>query len=101
MKQLGNYYWKNRGSVLSSSLVGNFIVNKRLVKIIDTSDGGIDVLAYDDEKDEFARKIYYLSMIMYGREDIEKLSEEEFNKKMREQRNKFLQENSNGKSNDG
>jgi hypothetical protein len=31
----------------------------------------------------------FLEMIMYGREDIEKLSEEEFNKKIQEQRSDF------------
>jgi hypothetical protein len=76
-----------------SSLAGNFRVNERLVKIIDMPDGSIDVLAYDDTKDEFYRNLSYLSMILYGREDIEELSEVEFEKQKRTQRDVFEKSN--------
>jgi hypothetical protein len=39
----------------------------------------------------------FLGMIVYGREDIEKFSEEEFNKKIQEQRSDFYGKNRSNK----
>jgi hypothetical protein len=69
-----------------SDLTGNFVVNRRLVKVFGTNEGGLDVQAYDATKDEFYREFSYLSMIMFGREDIQELSEEDFEEKMSKQR---------------
>jgi hypothetical protein len=67
-----------------SSLVGNYIVNELPVKIIDKGDGSISILFYDGHKKEFIRSPQFLSMIMYGREDIKKVTDEELNTYIRE-----------------
>jgi hypothetical protein len=75
---------------MSSSFVGKYIVNEALVKIIDTPESSISVLVYDRSNNKFERNFGFLSMIMYGREDIKKLSEDEFEKAVLEQRKDFL-----------
>jgi uncharacterized protein YbcI len=72
-----------------NSLVGNYKVYRKLVKITEQRDESISILVYDKEIDELVIDPQFLEMIMYGREDIEKLSEEEFNKKIQEQRSDF------------
>jgi hypothetical protein len=74
---------------MENRITGNYRVNEKLVKIIDTPDGEFDILAYDIEKDESICSPRYLSMIMYGREDMEKLSDEDLEKGIKMKQVKF------------
>jgi hypothetical protein len=59
------------------SQVDNYIVNERPVQVIRFPNGEIDVLAYDFDEKKFVRKMFYLSMITYGREEIKQVTEQE------------------------
>jgi hypothetical protein len=61
-----------------SRFAGNYIVNLAAVKVIDIpEEKSFDVLVYNDETGEFERNFGFLNLIMYGREDIQKVTEEE------------------------
>lgn len=59
-------------------LIGNYVVNERLVKIINTAEGGIDILAFDEQTQAFVHNPRYLSIIMRGRDEIRRVSDVEF-----------------------
>lgn len=61
-----------------SSLVGNYVVNERFVKIINTAECGIDILAFDEQTHTFVRNPRYLSIIMRGWDEIRQVCDEEF-----------------------
>jgi hypothetical protein len=59
---------------------GNYIVNLLPVKIINDEDGkSFDVLAYNFDKREFERNFDMYDIILWGRDDIKKVSEIELN----------------------
>ena len=56
-----------------------YTVNDRPVKVISTSDGGLDVLVMNWQTGEFERNIDYLPYGSDAWKDIDKFSEEQFN----------------------
>lgn len=74
---LGRRCGNGQGGNLSS-LAGNYVVNERLVKIVDTAEGGIDILAFDEQRHAFVRNPRYLSIIMRGQDEIRRVSDDEF-----------------------
>jgi hypothetical protein len=65
-----------------------FVVGSRPVKFVATQDGGMAILKYDWQTGEFVYGMEYLSKV-YGRGDIDELSEKEFDEyveKLRKER---------------
>jgi len=61
------------------------IVGDRPVKAVETKEGGMDVLAFDWKTGEFVREMDYLDTIcMPGSKDVDFVSEDEFNNRVRE-----------------
>ena len=54
------------------------IMGARPVKLVETEDGGMDVLAYQWDTGKFARDMSYLTRAVVGEEDMEVVSEDEF-----------------------
>ncbi|CAN1209966.1 hypothetical protein TUMEXPCC7403_07050 [Tumidithrix helvetica PCC 7403] len=55
-----------------------FIVGRRPVKLIKPEAGGMDVLAYNWETGEFEREMDYLTTVLMGEGDVDRVSEQEF-----------------------
>jgi hypothetical protein len=64
---------------IMTSLLGNYIVNEIPVIIKPNDEGTFTVLAYNFTKNEFERNFNFYSIILWGREEIKKVSEEELN----------------------
>jgi hypothetical protein len=62
-----------------SELTGNYIVNNIPVIIKPNDESTFTVLAYNFTKNEFERNFNFYSIILWGREEIKKVSEEELN----------------------
>jgi hypothetical protein len=54
------------------------LVNDRPVKVIETEDGGLDVLVLNLQTGEFQRNLDYLDAYLEGGRDVEVLTEQEF-----------------------
>jgi len=54
------------------------IVGARPVKAIETEDGGMDILAYDWSTGEFVRHMEYLTRVCLPNEEVEVVSQQEF-----------------------
>ncbi|MBI3181000.1 MAG: hypothetical protein HYZ28_02520 [Myxococcales bacterium] len=61
-----------------------FIVGDRPVKAVLTADGGMDVLAFDWGSGEMVREMGYLTRIMTSDPEVDEVSREEFDEKVRE-----------------
>ena len=55
-----------------------YIVVERPVKVVATEDGGMTVLKYNFETGQFDYGMEYLSRLRFGKDDVEKVSEEAF-----------------------
>ena len=62
-----------------------------LVKMVETADGGMDVLAYDPQTNSFRRDMRYLSLCFDPDEDPDLLTESEFSERVEKQRSKYLE----------
>jgi hypothetical protein len=60
------------------------IVGDRPVKAVSTSDGGMDVLAYDWDTGDFERDLTYLNNIIQGGLEVTVVTEAEFNRRVQE-----------------
>ena len=67
-----------------------YTVNDRPVKLLPTPDGGVDVLVMNLKTGEFERDIDYLPYGSDAWKDIDKFSEEQFNKYVSELRHKIV-----------
>jgi hypothetical protein len=54
-----------------------YIVVERAIKLVPTEDGGMTVLKYNFETGRFDYGMEYLSRVMFGKDDVEKVSEDE------------------------
>lgn len=54
------------------------VVGARPVKIVQTPDGGLDVLAWDWEKKELVRNFDYLTRVLVGDDETTYLGERDF-----------------------
>jgi hypothetical protein len=55
-----------------------YIVVERAIKLVPTEDGGMTVLKYNFETGRFDYGMEYLSRVMFGKDDVENVSEDEF-----------------------
>ncbi len=55
-----------------------FAVNDLPVKFVETPDGGMDVLAWDWQANDFVRHLEYIDAVMRPASDVQELSESEF-----------------------
>ncbi len=62
------------------------IVGARPVKAIETEDGGMDILAYDWSTGEFARHMEFLTRVCLPDEEVEVVSQEQFDAQVAELR---------------
>jgi hypothetical protein len=62
------------------------IVGARPVKAVPTPDGGMDVLAYDWQTGDFKRDMSYVERIALPDEEVDIVSEEDFNRRVEELR---------------
>jgi hypothetical protein len=65
------------------------IVGDRPVKAIPTTDGGMDILAYNWTTGEFERDITYLTRIVMGDHEVNYVSEQTFNQQVSELKSRF------------
>ncbi|GET35957.1 hypothetical protein [Microseira wollei] len=63
---------------MEADLPEYYIVVERPIKVVSTKDGGMTVLKYNFETGGFDYGMEYLSRVMFGKDDVEKVSEEEF-----------------------
>ena len=63
-----------------------FAIDDRLVKVIATSSGGMEVLLFNPETGELERNMDYLARCFEPGKDVQRLSEVEFKAKLSEQR---------------
>ena len=70
-----------------------YTVNDRPVKVISTLDGGVDVLVMNLKTGEFERNIDYLPYGADAWKDIDKFSEEQFNRYVEELRRRIVSRN--------
>jgi hypothetical protein len=63
-----------------------FAIDDRLVKVIATSSGGMEVLLFNPATGELERNMDYLSRCFEPGKDVQRLSEAEFKTKLAEQR---------------
>jgi len=61
-----------------------YLVGARLVKMVPTPDGGMDVLAYDWDTGEFRRDMTYTSRVMGPDVEVEVLTERDFEQRVAE-----------------
>ncbi len=77
-------------SSLYDNLPKYYIAGIRPVKMLGTEDGGLAIYALSWETGEFVLDMWFLAEIgKYNNDDIEEVSEEEFNKKVEELRRKI------------
>jgi len=62
------------------------IVGARPVKAIATADGGTDILAYDWSTGEFVRHMEYLTRVCLPDDEVEVVSQEQFDARVAELR---------------
>jgi hypothetical protein len=56
-----------------------YLVNDKPVKMVQTPDGGMDVLVYDFDTGDFVRDFDYLPICLEHTTDIDSIDEEAFN----------------------
>jgi hypothetical protein len=61
-----------------------FTVNDRPVKLVPTSEGGLDVQALDMRTGEFERDMGYLTRCIAGEGEVDRLTEAEFDLRVRD-----------------
>ncbi|MGF1494050.1 MAG: hypothetical protein ACFBSC_16665 [Microcoleaceae cyanobacterium] len=66
------------------------LINQQPVKVIRTSEGGMDVLAYCSETDQFQRRMDYLTRVTLGGDDVELVSEKKFQQQIEKIKNGSL-----------
>lgn len=66
-----------------------YIVGIRPVKFVPNQEGGLGIYAYNWQTGEFDLAMEYLTRIHFGKGDIEKVSEEEFEQQVEELRTKL------------
>lgn len=59
-----------------------YLVNDRPVKMVATTDGGMDVLAYDFKSHEFVRNFDYLTICLAHTTDVDSVDEATFNARL-------------------
>jgi hypothetical protein len=69
--------------------ISYYIVGIRPVKMVPNEEGGLGIFAYNWQTGEFDRAMEYLTQIHFGKGDIEKVSEEDFEKQVEELRAKL------------
>jgi hypothetical protein len=67
---------------MSSTFPWYFAINDRLVKVVATANGGMDVLVLSLATGELERNMAYLSQCFEPGQDVTRLSEEEFNNRV-------------------
>lgn len=63
---------------MEADLPEYYIVVERPIKLVSTEDGGMTVLKYNFETGGFDYGMEYLSRVRFGKDDVEKVSEDEF-----------------------
>ncbi|MEO6954923.1 MAG: hypothetical protein ABI321_24195 [Polyangia bacterium] len=59
-----------------------YAVNDRPVKMVATSDGGMEVMVLDMKTGEFKRDMSYLSQVSDGGKDVDEFDETAFNRRV-------------------
>ncbi len=59
-----------------------YIVGTRPVKLVRTADGGMDVLAFNQDTGDFERAMSFLGRVLQGEGDIDQVTEEEFDRQL-------------------
>ncbi|QZZ19366.1 hypothetical protein J5X98_18525 [Leptothermofonsia sichuanensis E412] len=67
---------------MSSGFPWYFVINDRPVKVVATPDGGMDVLILNLETGKLERNLSYLSRCFEPGQDVNRLSEAEFNQRV-------------------
>jgi len=67
----------------SSSFPWYFEVNDRPIKVVATSDGGMDVLILNTTTGELERNMDYLARCFEPGQDVKRISEAEFNTRIK------------------
>ena len=63
---------------MESGLEEYYIVVERAIKLVTTEDGGMTVLKYNFDTGRFDYGMEYLSRVMFGKDDVENVSEDDF-----------------------
>lgn len=69
----------------------HYIVVERVIKLVPTEDGGMTVIKYNFETGRFDYGMEYLSRVMFGKDDVEHVSEDEFVQHVEKLRGRALQ----------
>ncbi len=68
---------------MSSPFPWYFVINDRPVKVVATPDGGMDVLLLNLTTGRLERNMAYLSRCFQPGQDVVRISEEEFNRRVK------------------
>ncbi|MGA7937187.1 MAG: hypothetical protein WCA35_26790, partial [Kovacikia sp.] len=68
-----------RNKPMSAGFPWYFVVNNRPVKVVATADGGMNVLILNMTTGELEQNMAYLTLCFEPGQDVQRLSEEEFN----------------------